>query len=110
VRPSFGDVLRVDGLPFITRLPGLPDLPRGQRLELDILGTDTVDLSLQTRIHQILAAQAVIDEDEEELADDAVDASPEVIAERSTEALAGASTEPPFESTAESASNVPSSD
>ncbi len=33
-----GDVLRVDGMPFITRLPGLPELPRGQRLELDVLG------------------------------------------------------------------------
>jgi exoribonuclease-2 len=104
-----GDVLRIDGLPFITRLPGLPDLPRGQRLELDILGTDTVDLSLQTRVHQVLAAQAVI-EDEEELADEAVEASPEVIAERSAEALAGATIEPPFESAADSSSNVPNSD
>ena len=31
-----GDVLRLDGLPFVTRLPGLPELPRGQQLELDV--------------------------------------------------------------------------
>ena len=36
-----GDVLRLDGLPFITRLPGLPQLPRGQRLELDIVRVPT---------------------------------------------------------------------
>lgn len=59
-----GDVLRLDGLPFVMRLPGLPELPRGQRLELDVLGADTVDLVLQARVHQVLAAQAA----EEELA------------------------------------------
>ena len=57
-----GDVLRLDGLPFVTRLPGLPELPRGQRLELDVLGVDTVDLVLEARVHQVLAAQAA-DED-----------------------------------------------
>lgn len=59
-----GDVLRLDGLPFVMRLPGLPELPRGQRLELDVLGADTVDLVLEARVHQVLAAQAA----EEELA------------------------------------------
>jgi exoribonuclease-2 len=51
-----GDVLRLDGLPMITRLPGLPELPRGQRLELDVLATDEVDLGLEARVHQVLAA------------------------------------------------------
>ncbi len=59
-----GDVLRLDGLPFVTRLPGLPELPRGQRLELDVLGVDLVDLVLEARVHQVLAAQAA----EEDLA------------------------------------------
>ncbi|GAB4475999.1 MAG: RNB domain-containing ribonuclease [Burkholderiaceae bacterium] len=53
-----GDVLRLDGLPLVTRLPGLPELPRGQRLELDVLGVDLVDLLLEARVHQLLAAQA----------------------------------------------------
>ena len=42
-----GDVLRLAGLPFVTRLPGLPELPRGQQLELDIVATDLVDLTLR---------------------------------------------------------------
>ncbi len=59
-----GDLLRLDGLPFVTRLPGLPEMPRGQKLELDVLGVDLVDLALEARVRQVLAAQA----QEEELA------------------------------------------
>jgi exoribonuclease-2 len=64
------DLLRLDGLPFVTRLPGLPSLPRGQRIELDLLGCDEVDLTLEARLHQVLAAQASPEEalDDEELA------------------------------------------
>ncbi len=76
-----GDVLRIDGLPFITRLPGLADLPRGQRLELDIVATDAVDLTLEARVHRVLAAQTVDDVDEEEL----VDVSAASMAEQSAE-------------------------
>jgi exoribonuclease-2 len=57
-----GDLLRIAGLPLLTRLPGLPELPRGQRLELDILGGDPIDLTLQARVHRVLdAALAEID-------------------------------------------------
>ncbi|MEP6608767.1 MAG: RNB domain-containing ribonuclease [Burkholderiaceae bacterium] len=62
-----GDVLRVDGLPLVTRLPGLADMPRGQRLELDVVGTDAVDLTLEARVHRLLAAQAAVDIEEEDL-------------------------------------------
>jgi exoribonuclease-2 len=65
-----GDVLRVDGMPFITRLPGLPDLPRGQRLELDVLATNEVDLTLEARVHQVLSAQTTVDSEDEELAEE----------------------------------------
>lgn len=63
-----GDVLRVDGMPFITRLPGLPELPRGQRLELDVLGTNETDLTLEARVHQVLSAQTAVDPEDEEIA------------------------------------------
>jgi len=63
-----GDVLRVDGMPFITRLPGLPDLPRGQRLELDVLGTNEVDLTLEARVRQVLAATTAVDAEDDALA------------------------------------------
>jgi exoribonuclease-2 len=52
------EILRLDGLPFVTRVPGMPGLPRGQRVELDLLGTDEVELTLEARLHQILSASA----------------------------------------------------
>jgi exoribonuclease-2 len=61
------DILRLDGLPFVTRLPGMPVLPRGQRVELEILGRDEIGLTLEARLHQVLASTAQPDE---ELADD----------------------------------------
>lgn len=61
-----GDVLRLAGLPFVTRLPGLPDLPRGQQLELEVIDGDEVDLTLQARVHRVLLAQVdEVDEAEE---------------------------------------------
>ncbi len=92
-----GDVLRIDGLPFITRLPGLAELPRGQRLELDVVATDAVDLTLQARVHRVLAAQALIDVDDEDLIDKVVDASSQSESGRSAEARetqSGAALEP----------------
>jgi exoribonuclease-2 len=63
------DLLRIDGLPLLTRLPGLPQLPRGQRIEIDVLGCDEVELSLHARLHQVLS-EPVATIDDEELADD----------------------------------------
>ncbi len=70
-----GDVLRLVGLPFIARLPGLPELPRGQQLELDVLGGDDVELRLEARVHRVLA-DAVADEAEIEEIDESIDAAP----------------------------------
>jgi len=81
-----GDVLRLLGLPFVTRLPGLADLPRGQRLELDIIATDTIDLTLEARVHQVFAAQPMLEVEEEELVEELANASAEETAERSAEA------------------------
>jgi len=72
-----GDVLRVDGMPFITRLPGLPELPRGQRLELDVLGTHEIDLVLEARVHQVLAAQAPVDPEDDAIAEEEAAPGPE---------------------------------
>ena len=65
-----GDVLRLTGIPFITRLPGLPELPRGQHLELEVLGGDDVDLTLEARVHRLTEAAAA-DELDDESADEA---------------------------------------
>ena len=82
-----GDVVRIDGLPFITRIPGLPELPRGQRIELDVVATNHVDLTLEARVHRVLAAQTIVDVDDEELGDDSVDVSPLSVAEQMAEAV-----------------------
>jgi exoribonuclease-2 len=65
------DLLRLDGLPLLSRLPGLPTLPRGQRIEIDILGGDEIELALHARLHQVLG-ESVAAPDEDELADDAL--------------------------------------
>ena len=65
-----GDVLRVDGMPFVTRLPGMPELPRGQRIELDVIGTNDIELTLEARLRQVLTAQTEVDPEDEALADE----------------------------------------
>ena len=88
-----GDVLRIDGLPFVTRLPGLPELPRGQRLELDVIAMDHVDLTLEARMHRVLAAHTTVELGEEEIGDEELggerlDASPQSAAEQTAEVAA----------------------
>jgi len=52
------DLLRLDNLPLVTRVAGLPLLDRGQRVELDVLHLDEVDLSVELRLHRILVETA----------------------------------------------------
>ena len=49
-----GDLLRLDGLPLVVRVPGVPSLPRGRCVELELLGHDLLDLSLDARLHRVL--------------------------------------------------------
>jgi exoribonuclease-2 len=61
------DLLRIDGLPMLTRLAGLPLLERGRRVELDVLGIDEVDLTVELRLRRVLLEMAGrIDELDEE--------------------------------------------
>jgi exoribonuclease-2 len=61
-----GDVLRLDGLPLVLRVPGVPPLPRGRCVELELLGHDLLDLSLDARLHRVLddLNEQGLDEDE----------------------------------------------
>jgi exoribonuclease-2 len=64
------DLLRIDDLPLLTRVVGLPMLERGQRVEVDVLGIDEVDLTVELRLHRVLQeAAGRIDELEEEAVD-----------------------------------------
>jgi len=72
------DLLRIDDMPLLTRVAGLPMLERGQRVELDVLGIDEVDLSVELRLHRVLQeAAGRLDELEEDVVDGA-DAGGEV--------------------------------
>jgi exoribonuclease II len=67
------DLLRLDDMPLMTRLAGLPLLARGQRVELDVIGVDEVDLTVELRLHRVLHETAgqieALDEEITELAD-----------------------------------------
>jgi exoribonuclease-2 len=97
-----GDVLRIDGMPFITRLPGLPELPRGQRLELDVIGTNDIDLTLEARVRRVLSAQTVVDLEDEALAEEQVAAEATTAAAGADAAAPVAAAMPPGESSAPS--------
>ncbi len=60
------ELLRVDGLPLVVRVAGLASLPRGRGVELDLLGHDLLELSLDARLHRVLdeAQLQVLDEEE----------------------------------------------
>lgn len=62
------ELVRVEGLPFLQRIPGLPELERGRRLRLAVLGCDYIDLLLETKLLEVLPeSESVTDlEDEDE--------------------------------------------
>lgn len=64
-----GDLVRIDRLPFMQRVPGLPeDLPKGRKVLLQILGCDLVDLVMDSKLLRILDEEdeSAVEEDEEE--------------------------------------------
>ena len=50
------DLLRLADIPLVIRLAGLPAMPRGARVKLDLIGWDEVDLSLEARFLELLSA------------------------------------------------------
>ncbi len=84
-----GDLLRVEGLPLVVRVPGVPPLPRGRCVELELLGHDLLDLSLDARLHRVLD-----DLSEQELDEDDVALDPARFAQ-ATEAPAAALSDRP---------------
>jgi exoribonuclease-2 len=67
------DVLRLADIPLVIRLSGLPTMPRGSRVKLDIIGWDEIDLTLEARFLELLSepdAVVEVDEDEDNTDDD----------------------------------------
>lgn len=50
------DLVRLSGVPMVIRVPGLPELERGQMVRLQILGYDELALELECRYQDTLAA------------------------------------------------------
>lgn len=44
------DLVRLEGAPLVTRVPGLPELERGHKVTIDILGYDELALELECRL------------------------------------------------------------
>ena len=82
------EVLRLTDIPLIIRLPGMPAAPRGAQVRLDLLRWDEVDLTVEARLLEIIAAtpgkaapDAVdVDEDDDPVteAEGLAEAQPEV--------------------------------
>jgi exoribonuclease-2 len=82
------EILRLVEIPLIIKLPGMPQVPRGTQVRLDLLQWDEVDLTIEARLLEIAAAPTV--KVEEELPD--VTGSDDEIAMSVTDADASAVT------------------
>ena len=72
-----GDLVRIEGLPFMQRVPGLPeDLPRGRKVELQILGCDLIDLVMDAKLVKVLD-ESLSPEDEAAFEAELADTLPE---------------------------------
>lgn len=60
------DVVRLAEVPLVFRVPGLPSLPRGNRVELEIKGVDLVDLTVDCRVVAIIEEVDSLDASDEE--------------------------------------------
>lgn len=47
-----GDLVRVEGLPLVQRIPGMPELDRGRKVLLGVLGFDYIDVLLRASCWQ----------------------------------------------------------
>lgn len=48
------DLVRLDGLPMLQRMPGMQEIERGRKVRLGIIGCDLVDLVLEARVLEVL--------------------------------------------------------
>lgn len=59
-----GDLVRFEGLPMLQRIPGLPELPRGQSVLLQIRGFNYLDLVMETSLSRVLEESQQVMEEE----------------------------------------------
>jgi exoribonuclease-2 len=56
------NLVRLDGLPFVTRVPSLPELPPGSRVNLTVDGVDLFDVELLCSFRQRIDLPPAVDE------------------------------------------------
>ncbi|MCD6027680.1 MAG: hypothetical protein K0R08_2199 [Solimicrobium sp.] len=62
------DVLRLADIPLVIRLSGLPAMPHGSSVRLDIIGWDEIDLTLEARFLNLLSSpDAVVPLEDDEI-------------------------------------------
>ena len=62
-----GDLVRIEGIPMLQRVPGLPELPRGQSVLMKVINLDYVELIMECSLVEVLEETHEDDLDEEEL-------------------------------------------
>jgi exoribonuclease-2 len=74
------EVLRLADIPLVIKLPGMPQVPRGAQVKLDLIRWDEVELTVEARLLDIVAETGAAPDMEldEELAEVAVDAGEEM--------------------------------
>lgn len=56
------DLVRLDGLPMLQRMPGMQEVERGRKVRLGIIGCDLVDLVLEARVLEVLQETATAED------------------------------------------------
>lgn len=72
------DLVRAEDFPFVQRIPGLPELERGRRVRLAVLGFDYIELVLETKLIEVLPESAGLGDVDDEEDDDAAAAQTDV--------------------------------
>jgi exoribonuclease-2 len=75
------EVLRLADIPLVIKLPGMPQVARGSQVKLDMLRWDEVDLTVEARVLDIVqqAGADAIEELDEDLGDDLLEADAEPV-------------------------------
>ncbi len=59
-----GDLVRIDGLPMMQRIPGLPEFSRGQNLLMSVVNLDYIELVLELKLLEVLEQNEEAEEEE----------------------------------------------
>jgi exoribonuclease-2 len=73
------EILRLTDIPLIIKLPGMPQVPRGTQVRLDLLRWDEVDLTVEARLLEVTPAAPVgLASEADQVLADAIDSDDEI--------------------------------